>query len=128
MFGRNRQPRAPRQPVNLERVDRWLVTLRDLLALLFIPALCVYATGLVLILWLAFGKHEDSAVVLRVVDALAWALIGLLALIGLGTLWLQRREIPNIQITGPAGLNVNIGEGGDNTPSASGGEGDVARK
>lgn len=100
-------------PVDLKRVGEWISILRDLAALLFIPFLCLYGTLLTILLWRAFGGHDRPVeVVVAVVNFLGAALVGLVILIGLGVLWLQRRNIPSLSITTGMGT-VNIGSGDD---------------
>jgi hypothetical protein len=101
----------PKEPIDLKRVGEWISMLRDLAALLFIPFLCLYGVILVAILWRVFGDMErDVTIQLAVVNYIGGALIGLLILIGLGVLWLQRRNIPSLSVTTPMGT-VNIGSG-----------------
>lgn len=97
--------------VNLRRVGEWISMGRDLAALLFIPFLCFYGALLVVLLWKGFGTGEHpEAVVLAVVNYLGGALVGLVILIGLGVLWLQRRNIPSLSITTAWG-SATIGSG-----------------
>lgn len=97
--------------VDLKRVGEWISTLRDLAALLFIPFLCLYGVVLVAILWRVFGSVErDVSIQLAAVNYIGAALIGLLILIGLGVLWLQRRNIPSLSVTTPMGT-VTMGSG-----------------
>lgn len=97
----------PLPKVDLKRVGEWIDTGRSLAALLFIPFLCLYACGLVYILWLG-GWGENTAV--ERVKWLGISLLGLIILIGLGVLWLQRRDIPSFSVTTPWGT-ANVSEG-----------------
>lgn len=107
MFGLPPIPRA-----DLKRLGEWIEALRSLAALLFIPALCAYGAALVYVL-VALPWPEATAS--QRITFIGSALIGVLLLIGLGTLWLQRRDIPNVSISGP-GFQATIsdaeGEGG----------------
>ncbi|QHJ75227.1 membrane protein [Brevundimonas phage vB_BsubS-Delta] len=109
----SKPPRKPwiKLPVDLKRVGEWISMLRDLAALLFIPFLCFYGAIMVYVLIRFFGTPErPESVVLAVVNYLGAALVGLCVLIGLGVLWLQRRNIPTLSVTTPMGT-VNIGSG-----------------
>lgn len=106
-----RPPGWVKIPIDLKRVGEWISMGRDLAALLFIPFLCLYGAIMVYVLVRFFGNHErPESVVLAVVNYLGAALIGLCILIGLGVLWLQRRNIPTLSVTTPMGT-VNIGSG-----------------
>ncbi len=110
------KPHTPRKPwiklpVDLKRVGEWISMGRDLAALLFIPFLCLYGAIMVYVLIRFFGSAErPESIVLAVVNYLGAALISLCVLIGLGVLWLQRRNIPTLSVTTPMGT-VNIGSG-----------------
>ena len=109
----SKPPRKPwiKLPVDLKRVGEWISMLRDLAALLFIPFLCFYGAIMVYVLIRFFGTPErPESVVLAVVNYLGAALVGLCVLIGLGVLWLQRRNIPTLSVTTAMGT-VNIGSG-----------------
>ena len=108
-------------PIDLKRVGEWINTGRDLAALLFIPFLCLYGVFLVAILWRVFGKADrDVAVQLAVVNYLGATLIGLIILIGLGVLWLQRRNIPSLSITTPMGtMTMGSGDAAQSTLAAA---------
>lgn len=98
-------------PFDLKRVGDWISVGRDLAALLFIPFLCLYAAALVWILVEVYsGPEQTETVILVIVNYIGSALIGLLILIGLGVLWLQRRNIPTISVKTPMGT-VEIGSG-----------------
>lgn len=98
-------------PIDLRRVGEWISMGRDLAALMFIPFLCAYGATLVWILVDVFATPDrPESVVLAVVNYLGGALIGLLVLIGLGVLWLQRRNIPTLSVTTPMGT-FNMGSG-----------------
>jgi len=98
-------------PIDLKRVGEWISMLRDLAALLFIPFLCLYGAIMVYVLVKVFGTADrPENVVLAVVNYLGASLIGLCILIGLGVLWLQRRNIPTMTVTTPMGT-VAIGSG-----------------
>ena len=94
------------KPARVDAFGRWVDVLRNLAAILFIPFLCVYAAGIVLILWQDFGATGDKVVTLRVVDYLGATLLGLMVLIALGTLWYQRREVPSLSVKTPWGEAV----------------------
>lgn len=109
----SKHPRNPwiKLPVDLKRVGEWISMLRDLAALLFIPFLCFYGAIMVYVLIRFFGTADrPESVVLAVVNYLGAALVGLCVLIGLGVLWLQRRNIPTLSVTTAMGT-VNIGSG-----------------
>lgn len=130
-----------RKPVDLKRWLEWIDTGRSLAALLFIPVISLMGIGLTLILWLSFGRHGDVLVILAVVKWLGITLVGTLVLIGLGTLWLQRRDLPNLSIQTPWGSATLSGDDDEGAPSVraapvpgmkddgrvGGAEGDVAR-
>lgn len=108
---KTKKPRWFQPPFDLKRVGEWISMFRDLAALLFIPFLCLYGALLVLLLWRVFGTADrPEAVVLAVVNFLGGALMGLVILIGLGVLWLQRRNIPSLAITTAWG-SATIGSG-----------------
>ena len=69
------------------------------------------AVLMVFVLIKFFGTTDrPESVVLAVVNYLGAALVGLCILIGLGVLWLQRRNIPTLSVTTAMGT-VNIGSG-----------------
>lgn len=94
---------------DLNRAGEWVEFGRSLAALLFIPCLCIYAVLMVLLMWKGGWADDTQA---QRLDYFGYALIGLLVLIGLGLFWVQRRELPNVNIQGP-GFRAQIGEGGD---------------
>lgn len=98
-------PKLPK--ADLPRLTAWVELLRSVAALLFIPFLCLYAAGFVFLLW-QFGHLGPESVRLHVVDWFGYALLGTLALIGLGVLWLQKRDIPDVTVQGPGGFSVGI--------------------
>ena len=109
----SKHPRKPwiKLPVDLKRVGEWISMGRDLAALLFIPFLCLYGAIMVFVLIKFFGTTDrPESVVLAVVNYLGAALVGVCILIGLGVLWLQRRNIPTLSVTTAMGT-VNIGSG-----------------
>lgn len=63
---------------------------RDWAAILYTPVLTVCAVGQVLVIWL--GPWPDDTSALRL-QFLGWGMIVNLALIGLGTFFLQRRTV-----------------------------------
>lgn len=77
---------------------------RDWMALLYVPVLTVCGIGVTLIIWL--GPWPEATAPLRL-TFLGWTLIGLLALIGLGTFFLQRRTV-NMKVETPGGGSVEI--------------------
>ena len=83
---------------------------RSILALLFVPIVCAMLTAMVLLMWRGGWSDDTQA---QRLDYFGVTLIILSLLIGLGIVWLQRREIPTIRIRGPGGLEANISEGGD---------------
>lgn len=114
------------KPLNLDRIANWLIVLRDLAALLFVPFLCAYAAALVWIIWK--GGWSDHTQEIRI-QYLGMALIGLLILVAFGVLWLQRREIPEISLQTSWG-RARIGSGrgdeeDDQETRRKGREGDI---
>ena len=97
--------------VNLKRLHEWLGFARDLAALLFMPMVSLMASAVVFLLMMFFAEHADPLVVRMVVQFLGWTLMGLVTLLGLGLLWTQRRNIPDIKITTPGGLSVELDNG-----------------
>ena len=95
--------------VDLKRWGEWVEFGRSLAALLFVPCLCLYGIGLVLLIWKGGWSAATEA---QRLDYFGYALLGILVLIGLGLVWAQRRDIPNINISGP-GFRAQIGEGAD---------------
>ena len=77
---------------------------RDWTAILYTPVLTVCAAGLVLVIWLGPWPDETAA---QRLNFLGWSLLGLLALIGLGTAFLQRRTV-DIRGTLPGGASFEI--------------------
>lgn len=72
---------------------------RDWTAILFTPVLTACGAGVALIVWLGPWPEETAR---QRLDYLGWTLIGLLFLIGLGTMFLQRRTV-NVKAETPAG-------------------------
>lgn len=105
---------AKRPPFDLKRILDWLDVGRSLAALLFIPVVTLLGIGLVLILWLSFPKLSggDISVLLEIVKWFGMTLVGTLALIGGGMLWLQRRDLPDLSIQTPWG-SATISDGPD---------------
>lgn len=85
---------------------------RSLLALLFVPVVCMMLVGMVLLMWRGGWSDDTQA---QRLDYFGVTLIILSLLIGLGIVWLQRREIPTIRIRGPGGLEADISEGDSHT-------------
>ena len=77
---------------------------RDWTAILYTPVLTLCATGLVLVIWLGPWPDETAA---QRLNFLGWSLLALLALIGLGTAFLQRRTV-DIRGTLPGGASFEI--------------------
>lgn len=72
---------------------------RDWAAILYTPVLTICGAGLALIIWL--GPWPDGTAEQRL-NFLGLTLLGTLALIGLGTFFLQRRTV-NLKVETPAG-------------------------
>lgn len=91
---------------------RWIVGFRgltrdearDWAAILYTPVLTVCAVGQVLVIWL--GPWPDDTAGLRL-QFLGWGMIVNLALIGLGTFFLQRRTV-NMEADLPGGGSVKF--------------------
>ena len=77
---------------------------RDWTAILYTPVLTICAAGLVLVIWLGPWPDETAA---QRLNFLGWSLLALLALIGLGTAFLQRRTV-DIRGTLPGGASFEI--------------------
>lgn len=77
---------------------------RDWAAILYTPVLTFCAVGQVLVLWL--GPWPDSTAALRL-QFLGWGMLINLALIGLGTFFLQRRTV-NIHAKTPGGGEIEF--------------------
>lgn len=93
---------------DLPRINAWVETLRGIAAILFIPCLCLYAIGLVYLMR-EFAIMGPESVRLKVVDWYGWALIGLIINIGLGSMWLQKRNMKFSGTTpGGAGFNIDV--------------------
>lgn len=73
---------------------------RDWAAVLYTPVLTVYAVWVTALV--AWGGWSPSTEAQRL-TLLGWALVGSLCLIGLGTLFYQRRPPPSIRAKGLAG-------------------------
>lgn len=100
-------PKLPR--ADLPRIAAWVNVLRDVAALLFIPAVCLWAAGLVYLMrdFAIMGPPDTR---LAVVNHFGYALYGLIGVIALGSLWYQKREINASGTTpGGAGFNLNVG-------------------
>lgn len=98
------------KPLDLERASKLVALARDIAAVLFIPFSCLYAAGLVLILW---QGHWPEATAPQRIQFLGIALLGMLVLVALGMLWLQRRDIPKIKaswVGGKLELEADDGE------------------
>ena len=102
--------------MNLKRLTQWVDFGRSLAALLFIPACCFYAAVLVYLLYRLVGDSE--AVNLKIVEALAISLWGIIGLVALGVMWLQKRELPDVKISTPSGVAIEFDSNtsGDDTP------------
>lgn len=84
---------------------------RDWAAILYTPVLTACAAGVVLILWLGPWPDETAA---QRLNYLGWTLIGLLFLIGLGTMFLQRRTVNVKAETAAGSFEVeNVTPGGE---------------
>lgn len=94
---------------DLNRWGEWVEFGRSLAALLFVPCLCIYAVLMVLLIWKGGWSDDTQA---QRLDYFGYSLLGILVLIGLGLVWAQRRDIPNINISGP-GFQAKIGDGAD---------------
>ena len=94
--------------MNLKRLHEWVEFLRSVAALLFMPAVSVMAAGIVAILMFSFAGHTDPIVVQMVVRFLGWTLMGLVLLLGCALFWIQRRDLPDITIKTPGGLEVSL--------------------
>lgn len=81
---------------------------RDWAALLYTPVLTLYAAWLTAVI--AWGDWSEAAEGRRLC-LLGGALLASLALIGLGTLFYQRRPTPRIRAKGAVG-EIEIGETG----------------
>lgn len=77
---------------------------RDWGAILYTPVLTICAVGQVLVIWLGPWPVETAALRL---NFLGWTLIGNLALIGLGTFFLQRRTV-NVKADLPGGGSLEL--------------------
>ena len=69
------------------------------------------AAAIVAILMIAFAGHADPIVVQMVVRLLGWTLMGLVLLLGCALFWIQRRDLPDITIKTPGGLEVSLDNG-----------------
>lgn len=72
---------------------------RDWAAILYTPVLTICAVGQVLVIWV--GPWPEATAALRL-QFLGWGMIVNLALIALGTFFLQRRTV-NVKATTPGG-------------------------
>lgn len=90
--------------MNITRLSQWIDVGRSLAALLFIPACCVYAAVIVWLLYRLVGDTES--ITLKVVEALAISLWGIIGLVALGVMWLQKRQLPDVKINTPGGLEI----------------------
>ena len=97
--------------MNLKRLNEWVEFLRNVAALLFMPAVSLMAAAIVAILMIAFAGHADPIVVQMVVRFLGWTLMGLVLLLGCALFWIQRRDLPDITIKTPGGLEVSLDNG-----------------
>lgn len=90
--------------MNISRISQWIDIGRSLAALLFIPACCVYAG---IIVWLLYRMVGDTeSITLKIVEALAFTLWGIIGLVALGVMWLQKRQLPDVKINTPGGIEI----------------------
>lgn len=85
----------------LERIKAAADAARDWAALLYTPVLTLYAVWVTALMVWAYPWAEKTEP--QRLDFLGGALIGALCLIGLGTLFYQRRPPPRIRARTPAG-------------------------
>lgn len=97
--------------MDLKRLTQWIDLGRSVAALLFIPACCIYASVLVWLLYRLVGDTE--AITLKVVEALAISLWGIIGLVALGVMWLQKRQLPDVKINTPGGIEIAFDSNGE---------------
>ena len=98
------------RPPSLEQLKAMADVARDWAALLYTPVLTAYAvwvTALIVWAWPWAKATEPQRLAI-----LGWALIGARCLIGLGTLFYQRRPPPRIRAKGAA-IEFEISSAGD---------------
>lgn len=111
--------------LDLERIKATADAARDWAALLYTPVISLYAVWLTALMVWAYPWAKKTEP--QRLDFLGGALIGALCLIGLGTLFYQRRPPPHIRAKTPAGeLEINGGAPDMERPAPEGrGKGDA---